>query len=42
MSTQDIQILKNLRRRPMTLKDIKSNYQPVYNYSLGKLRIEEK
>jgi hypothetical protein len=40
MSNQDIQILKNLTRRPMTLKQIKNNYKPVYNNAFGKVKVD--
>ena len=35
----DREVLKNLKRRPMTLKEIKKNYRPVYNNTFGKVRL---
>ncbi|CDW71543.1 tpr domain containing protein [Stylonychia lemnae] len=38
-SLVDREICKNLKRRPVTITQIKSNYNPVYNNSFGKVRV---
>lgn len=35
----DREVLKNLKRRPVTLQEIKKNYRPVYNNTFGKVRL---
>ncbi len=38
----DLAIIKNLSRRPVTIKQIKNTYNPMYTYSLGKCRVDPK
>ncbi len=36
----DRAIVSNLKRRPITMKEIKKNYNQIYNNTFGKARVQ--